>query len=92
MAKGIWIDVREWQMRQANSFLRKNISSIKCIPLLQQMLLPVDKNADILDAWLMTFIAMPFNFWDAEIKKVIEKKPREIRTITPSGQEVWIKI
>lgn len=85
-------DVREWQMRQANSFLRKNISSIKCLPLLYQMLLPVDKNADILDAWLMTFIARPFNFWDAPVKKEVVKKKRELRIIHPDGREEWISV
>lgn len=50
-------DVRDFQMRQANIFLRKHISSIKMVMLLEDMMKAESENADILDSWLMWFIA-----------------------------------
>lgn len=80
---------REWQMRQANVFLRKHIECIKLIPLLEAMLTGVEDNADVLDAWLMFFIAMGADF---DKPKVVEKQyEHEVRVLTklPNGKVVW---
>jgi len=58
----VTIEVRDWQMREANKFLRKHISSIKLLPLLDQMLEPKDTNTDLLDSFLMIFLALPINY------------------------------
>jgi hypothetical protein len=50
-------DIRDYQMKQANMFLRKHIDSIKMVMLLDDMLKPLSENADILDSWLMYFVA-----------------------------------
>jgi hypothetical protein len=76
-------------MRQANVFLRKHIECIKLIPLLEAMLTGVEDNADVLDAWLMFFIAMGADF---DKPKVVEKQyEHEVRVLTklPNGKVVW---
>lgn len=47
------------QYNLANSFLRKNISSIQMLPLLNDMMQPVGINTDLLDAWLGLFESVP---------------------------------
>lgn len=76
----ITVDVRDWQVRQANIFLRKYIENIKLLPLLDELMLPADENTDILDSWLMWFYVIPLDF-DKPIKKVA-KNPHKVRTIT----------
>lgn len=51
----VTIDVRDFQMKQANMFLRKYIGNIKMILLLEDMMKANSENADILDSWLMFF-------------------------------------
>jgi len=51
--------VLESQLIRANQFLRKYISSVKMLPLLEDMLKGRDDNTDILDAWLGLFETMP---------------------------------
>ena len=63
---------REFQLRNANQFIRKYIDSIDCLPLLEDMLKPVDENTDDLDSWLMLFVAYP------DINKPVEAvKPKK---------------
>ncbi len=73
----VTIDVRDWQIKQANLFLRKYIQNITLIELLEQMLESMEANTDILDAWLMLFLALPPDF-DAPVREK-EKKKRMIR-------------
>jgi hypothetical protein len=49
----------DFQYKQANMFLRRNISSIQLLPLLEDMMLPLGVNADALDAWLGIFNSVP---------------------------------
>lgn len=51
----VTIDVRDFQMKQANMFLRKYIGNIKMVLLLEDMMKATSENADILDSWLMFF-------------------------------------
>jgi hypothetical protein len=73
-------DARDWQIKQANLFLRKYIQNITLIELLEQMLESTEANTDILDAWLMLFFALPPDF-DAAVKEKTKKK-RMIRVYT----------
>lgn len=50
---------RAFQFNQANAFLRRNISSIQMLPLLEDMMKMEGENADILDAWLGFFNTVP---------------------------------
>lgn len=86
----VTVDVREWQMRQANSFLRKHIDCIQFESLLNDMLKPKEENADILDAWLMFFIAAGPDF-DKPVKPKVERVIEKIRSLIrdPSGRMVW---
>lgn len=74
-------NARDWQMRQANIFLRKHICSIKMLLLLKDMMKPSSDNADVLDSWLMFFIAVGADF-DKPIEKKKAPPPRQIRVIT----------
>lgn len=58
----------DYQYRWANTFLRKYISSIKCIPLLEDMLREFSENTDVLDSWLMMAVALPPD-WDQQVTK-----------------------
>ena len=62
-------DIIDWQYRQANIILRKYGHNYKVMRLLKEILMPYDKNTDILDAWLMSLCGMGIDF-----DKVIEKK------------------
>jgi hypothetical protein len=66
-------DIRDYQMKQANIFLRKYVGSITLIELLDQMLMAKAENTDVLDAWLMLFLALPPDY-DKPIKRKAERK------------------
>lgn len=70
------VDVMDWQYRQANVFLRKYISGFMFLGLLRNMQLPRDRNADLLDAWLMFLVAIGADFDKPVVKKEI--KPKKI--------------
>jgi hypothetical protein len=80
-------EIRDYQMRQANPFLRKHISSIMLLELLDQMLMGAEENTDVLDAWLMLFLALPPDYDASPKKKRVERK-RMIRVYSRnnSGQ------
>ena len=63
---------REWQIKQANIFLRKHGAQFRSVMVLTQLLLPESENADIRDAFLVFMTSIP-NF-----DKPVEKKA-EIR-------------
>lgn len=65
-------DMIDYQYKAANMFLRKYISNIKYIPLLEDMLKDFSANTDCLDSWLMLFVVLPLDF-DKPIEK---KKPK----------------
>ena len=80
-------DYRATQLLRANPFLRKYISNIDYLPLLEQMVseLPMGKK-DILASWLMWFFALPTNYDDAIkpkpnmiVDEVLEWNPRTMR-------------
>lgn len=74
-------EVRDFQMRQANIFIRKYAQVLKMIPLLLDMMTPESQNADILDSWLMFFVAAGVNFDKPYVPPKI-KAPRQIRVIS----------
>jgi len=69
----------DFQYKQGNMFLRKYAHSIQMMPLLLQLLYPKNKNADIKDAWLQFFTAVP-NF-DEPIKKIVPPRKKEMLTL-----------
>ena len=83
--------MRDYQMKQANMFLRKHIDSIKMVMLLDDMLKPLSENADILDSWLMYFVA------NKDCDKPLIQKVTKIKTPTytlsrdSSGRTVWVE-
>ena len=87
-------DVRNYQMRQANPFMRKYGSSVTLLPLLDQMLMASDVNTDILDAWLMLFLALPDGY-DEPVKEKV-KRTRQVRVFKKDagGRTVstWITV
>jgi hypothetical protein len=81
-------DVRDYQMRQANIFLRKHIRSITLIELLDQMLMSKEENTDVLDAWLMLFLALPPDYDQPPRQKVQRRRMVRVFTRNNSGQLV----
>lgn len=73
----------DFQYRQANIFIRKYFHSLQMMPLIDQMLLPKGANADILDAWLQFFTAMPE--YDKVIKPPPPPRKRIVRTVVNVG-------
>lgn len=82
-------EIRDYQMRQANPFLRKHIESIQLIELLDQMLMSKEENTDVLDAWLMLFLALPPDY-DAppKSKKVERRRMVRVYSRNANGQLV----
>ncbi len=78
-------EVRDWQMRQANIFLRQHVQVIKMPKLLLDMMTPSSKNADILDSWLMFFIAAGADF-DKPVKSKPPLMPRQIMQFRTDSQ------
>jgi len=78
-----------FQYELANIFLRKFITSIQMMPLIDEMLTGKDENADLLDAWLQFFIAFP-NFDEPPPTPRLMPK-RTITTITfdANGRTVY---
>lgn len=74
----VTVDVRDWQMRQANIFLRKYGTNIKMLLLLKDMMKPASENADVLDSWLMFFPTVGANF-DAPLPPKKPIPPRHVR-------------
>lgn len=79
---------REWQVKQANLFLRKHGGSIRSLMVLNQLLLDQDKNADIRDAFLIFMTSIP-NF-DKPIKKSTESKTRTDLILVQDGSGRWV--
>lgn len=65
------------QYNFANSFLKRHITSMQMINLLDEMLLPMTENTDLVDAWLGIFETIPEIGFNAPIKK---------RTMPPKEQ------
>lgn len=76
-------DVINWQYREANRVLRKYGHNFKFKKLLSELLLPYEKNTDILDAWLMCLCAMGDSF-DKIIEKKKDPKPKKRTQFNPS--------
>lgn len=75
----VTIDVRDYQMRQANIYLRKYIGNIRMESLLLDMMKGAEENADILDSWLMWFVAA--KDYDKPVKKVVKTTQRQIQVL-----------
>ena len=68
----------QFQYNQANMFLRKYISSIQLLPLLEDMMLAAGVNADALDAWLGIFNTIPDIGVYKQIKKIAVRQPEQV--------------
>ena len=91
----VTIDVRDYQMRQANIFLRKYISMIRMEGLLKDMMKPASENADILDSWLMWFTTPGGKDYDKPLKPAVAPSQRQIRRtemVNGVRTEVWYKV
>ena len=88
--QAVTIQVRDWQVRQANIFLRKYASNIKMKVFIRALMESPDVNSDIRDAFFMFMIAIP-NF-DKPVAKKQERKYRSIPQLvdTPNGK-MWVE-
>lgn len=86
------IEVIDWQYRQLNIVMRRYGQNFKMKYLLEQMLLPEDENADVLDAWLMCLVGMGVDF-DAPPKPKRERMPTKVaRWNTSKEIYEWVEV
>jgi hypothetical protein len=87
-------DVRDYQVKQANIFLRKYVDNIDLIELLEQMLMGAEENTDILDAWLMLMLALPPDFDTPPKEKFVRRRQVRVFKRDSSGRlvEQWITV
>ncbi len=85
-------DVKNTQYMLANAFLKKYISSIQMMPLLEQMMAGAEVNTDLLDAWLGIFETMP-DIGEEKPKPKILPKPTytPVATMTENGLAFKVK-
>lgn len=76
-------DIREWQVKHANVFLRKYGANIRSLMLINQLLLDDEKNADIRDAFLVFMTSIPD--FDKPIKPTQPNKFRTELVLVPDG-------
>lgn len=81
-------DTRDWQMRAAHIFLRKYAQNIDMLMLLEDMMKPVTENADMLDAWLMWFVAAP-NFDKPVVKPSQRSREKTYIDRDSNGKTVY---
>jgi len=82
---------REWMVMQANVFLTKYARNIRSKILLQQLLYPPARNADIRDAFFIFLTSIP-NFDQPIIKRPHIRERTTVRLTTNHlGQTVWLK-
>lgn len=87
----VTVDVMDFQYRFLNIHLRKYISNIQMIMLLEDLLKPKDKNADMRSALLMLGVALPQDYDKPIVKKVILPEKRR-RIVNKNGYNVveWV--
>ena len=77
-------DVRDYQIRAANIYLRKYIGNIKMKQLILDLMKSVSENADIRDSWFMWFVGAGDYDKPMPIKK--PKQQRQVPRITRDSQ------
>lgn len=82
-------DVRDFQIRQANIFLRKYVHHFKMVKVLNDLLKAATENADIRDSWLMFFVTVPMDFDKPYVKPKDRYKERVIMTKDSQGRTTW---
>ncbi len=83
--------VRDYQMKEANPFIKRHYASINLLELLDQMLQPASANTDILDAFLMLFLALPPDYDKPPKAKVARKRQIRVKERDANGflWDVW---
>lgn len=87
--------VREFQIRCANIFIRNHSKALQLMPLLDQLLLPSNDNADIRDAWFMFFIIFPDvdkKSANRERKKITTQKIEYYRDSSGRVLSRWVDV
>lgn len=87
----VTIDVRDFQIKAANIFLRKYISMIKMPVLLIDLMKSMSENADIRDSWFMWFTTPGGRDYDKIVVKPMQrpKQPSWKLSYDGSGKVVW---
>ncbi len=76
---------REWQVRQANMFLRQHGANIKSRLLLESLLMGENENADLRDAFLIFMISVPNFDKPVERKEKVRYRSKVILTKNSDG-------
>ena len=79
------------QYNLANSFLKRHIESVLMINLLEEMLMPMNENCDLLDAWLGVFETIPEIGFDKPMKKKV-MPPREQYIMKNVGGKIFFEV
>lgn len=81
--------IREWQIFQANSFLKKYVQNFRSKLLLHQLLFPVTKNADMRDAFFIFMSSIPNFDRPVEKKKQQRYRTSVILKVNHLGQTIY---
>lgn len=84
-------DVLDYYYRFMNIFLRKYVHNIDMLMLLEDLLLPIEENADMRSAFLLLASALPIDF-----DKPVQPKPVQVIAPRPrlemrNGAMVWVQ-
>lgn len=74
------------QYNFANSFLKRHVTSIQMINMLEEMLLPTTENCDTVDAWLGLFETIPEIGFDKPMKKKTLPPKEQYKMVNNNGR------
>lgn len=78
----------DFQYRQANTFLRKHMPSMRLLPLIDELLMAFEENADMRSAFMMLFCAFPDINKEETAKEVRRERATPEIVINARGQRV----
>lgn len=89
----VTIDVRDFQIKAGNIFLRKYIGNIQMPSLLLDLMKTMSENADIRDSWFMWFVTPGGRDYDKIVTKPMErpKQPTWRIVVGADGKTKWIE-
>lgn len=83
-------DVRDWQVKMLNIYLRKYCHHIKMVRFLEDMMKALSENADALDSFLMFFVDTMGKYDEVVKKIVIPQKEISVLERGPDGTVRWV--
>lgn len=89
----VTIDVRDFQIKAGNIFLRKYIGNIRMPSLLLDLMKSASENADIRDGWFMWFVTPGGRDYDKIVQKPAERPKQSTWKLSydSAGKVIWVE-